>query len=76
MVYAFEIHRNLYYLSRFKKDMTLDARSSIAVNPDSDITFFNEKIYVTGKKNNGEMTTIQVLSRKDLSALKTIDPGN
>lgn len=76
MVYAFEVYKNLYYLSRFKKDMSLDARSSVAVNPDSDITFFNEKIYVTGKKNDGASTTIQVLSRKDLSAIKTIDPGN
>lgn len=72
-IYAFEVKEGQYYLSRFNPDLTLDARSSLPISGDSDITFYVEKIYVTGKEQNGA-TTIMVFNKADLKHLKTITP--
>ncbi len=74
-LYAIEIFQNRHYLSRFNKDLTLDVRSSEPVSPDADVTFYQEKIYITGKAQTGQATTIQVFGRSDLKILKTIQPG-
>lgn len=73
-IYAFEVKEGQYYLSRFNADLTLDARSSEPISGDSDVTFFNEKIYVTGKESTGSVTNIKVFNRADLKHLKTITP--
>ncbi len=74
-IYTFEIKDGLYYLSRFSPDLTFEARTSEPVNPDSDITFFNEKVYVTGKgQDNGGYTSIKVFKRDDLTHLKSFEP--
>ena len=38
------------------------------------LTFYKEKIYLTGKPRSGENTTIQVFNRADLKLAKTIEP--
>ncbi len=73
-IFVYEIFDNQYYLSRFGLDLKLQVRSQVAVNPDSDITFYNEKIYVTGKADSAGQTTIQVFNRDDLKSIKTIEP--
>jgi len=73
-IYAIEIKDGNYYLSRFNPDLSLDARSSEEISGDSDITFFNEKIYVTGKAQGAGATTIKSFNRSDLKVLKTIKP--
>lgn len=77
MIYAIEIFHGQYYLSRFNpEDLLLDARSKKPISPNSDITFFNNKIYVTGKSvgQDQDLTSIMVFQRKDLEHMKTIDP--
>lgn len=73
-IYAFIKDGNSYFLGRFNADMTLDAKSSDPISQNSDITFFGEKIYLTGKSGTGDSTTIQVFNSGDLSLLKTITP--
>jgi hypothetical protein len=73
-IYAFEKKKDQIFLSRFNTDMTLDARSSEAINTNSEITFFNEKIFLTGKNNESDETVIRVLQRSDLKVTKTIKP--
>ncbi len=73
-IYAIEIKDGQYYLARFNPDLSFDARTSEPINPDSDVTFFNEKIYVTGKAQGAGATTIKAYQRSDLKHLKTITP--
>ncbi len=73
-IYAFEVKDGQYYLTRFNPDLTVDARSSEPISGDSDVTFYNEKIYVTGKEQTGSVTNIRVFNRADLKHLKTITP--
>lgn len=73
-IYAVESFNGQYFLSRFNPDLTLDARSSEGMSPHSEITFFKDKIYVTGQDKDGRPTTIQVFNRSDLKLLKTITP--
>ena len=75
-LYIVEIFKDRHYLSRFNKDMTLEVRSSEPVGPDSDVTFYQDKIYLTGKAQSGQATTIQVFNRADLKLMKTITPGS
>lgn len=75
-IYGIEIFQDRHYLTRFNKDLTLDARSSEPVSADSDVTFYQDKIYLTGKAQSGQATTIHVLKRSDLTQLKAITPGN
>ena len=75
MIYAVEVIGNEYYLSRFKMDMTLDQSSSVPINPNSNVTFFKEKIYVTGQQEGTQgKTGIQVFNRSDLKLIKSINP--
>ena len=73
-VYAFVKDGNSYFLGRFNADLSLDAKSSDPISQNSDITFFGEKIYLTGKSGTGDTTTIQVFNAADLKLLKTITP--
>lgn len=73
-IYAVETFRGQYFLSRFNPDLTLDARSSEGMSPHSEITFFKDKIYVTGQDKDGRPTTIQVFQRSDLKLIKSIVP--
>lgn len=75
-IYGIEIKDGQYYLTRFNPDLSLDARSSEPISGDSDITFYNEKIYVTGKAQGAGATTIKAFNRTDLKHLKTITPPN
>ncbi|MEQ9363614.1 MAG: P83/100 family protein [Leptospirales bacterium] len=73
-IYAIMEKDGEHYLARFNPDLTLDVASSAPVNLYSDITFYKEKIYLTGKPRSGESTTIQVFNRGDLKLVKTIEP--
>ncbi|MCR9144393.1 MAG: hypothetical protein NXI24_19295 [bacterium] len=73
-IYAIMEKDGEHYLARFNNDLTLDAASSEPVNLYSDITFYKEKIYLTGKPRSGENTTIQVFNRADLKLIKSITP--
>lgn len=73
-IYAIMEKDGEHYLARFNPDLTLDVASSGPVNLYSDITFYKEKIYLTGKPRSGENTTIQVFNRADLKLVKTIEP--
>ncbi|MCE9599523.1 MAG: hypothetical protein K8S54_16305 [Spirochaetia bacterium] len=75
-IYGIEIKDGQYYLTRFNPDLSMDARSSEPISGDSDITFYNEKIYVTGKAQGAGATTIKAFNRKDLTHMKTITPPN
>ncbi|MCB1176456.1 MAG: hypothetical protein KDK36_02650 [Leptospiraceae bacterium] len=73
-IYAFEKHNGEVYLSRFNGDLSLDARSSIPVNTNSEITFFKDRIFLTGKPGNNEPTVIKILQRNDLKVVKSLKP--
>ncbi len=74
-IYAFEQKDGKVYLARFDGDLKLEARSDKAISPNSDITFFEQKIYLTGKAETGsKATTIMVFNREDLKHTKTIEP--
>ncbi len=73
-VFAFEKKEGNYFLARFAGDLNREAQSSEPIAPDSDITFFKEKIYVTGTATSGNNTTIRIFNRSDLKHLKTITP--
>jgi len=73
-IYAIESYKGQYHLSRFNPDLSLDGRSSDGMSPSSEITFFKDKIYVTGQDKDGKPTTIQVFNRGDLKLIKTITP--
>ena len=73
-IYAIMEKDGEHYLARFNQDLTMDVASSAPVNLYSDITFYKDKIYLTGKPRSGESTTIQVFNRADMKLLKTIEP--
>lgn len=73
-IYAFEKFNNAVYFSRFNNDLSLDARSSEPVNTSSEVSFFKEKIFLTGKSNESDETTIRVIQRSDLKVLKSLKP--
>ncbi len=73
-IYVFEQKGEQYYLARFNTNLTFDARTNDAVNPYAQVTFYKNKIYLTGSPANNEPTTIQVFQRTDLQTLKTIRP--
>ncbi|MFN3603704.1 MAG: P83/100 family protein [Leptonema sp. (in: bacteria)] len=72
-IYAIEQNNDQYYLVRFNEKLEIDARSSNAIHPYSEITFFKDKIYLTGSEKSNQVP-IQVYSRKDLKLLKIIEP--
>ncbi len=73
-IYAFEKVKDQVFFTRFNSDLTVDAKSSEPVNTSSEITFFNEKIFLTGKPSETEETVIRVLQKSDLKVTKTIKP--
>lgn len=75
-IHVIEKFEGNYHLSRFKPDLALDIRSSDPVEENSEITFFKDKIYVTGKGKGSAKTTIKVFKRSDLTLIKTITPNS
>ena len=73
-IYAFEKVKDQVFLTRFNNDLTVDAKSSEPVNTSSEITFFNDKIFLTGKPSETDETVIRVLLKSDLKVTKTIKP--
>jgi len=58
-----------YYLGRFTYDLQLEKISTIKMDRDSFISFFEDTIYI-----NQEDKNIVVLNKKDLSLLEEIKP--
>ncbi|MCT8334969.1 hypothetical protein NUH30_14900 [Leptospira sp. 85282-16] len=73
-IYVIEKVKDKYHVSRFKSDLTFEKRTEEPVEENSELTFFGDKIYVTGKPKEGDKTTIKVFKKEDLSLLKTIAP--
>lgn len=73
-LYAFEEDGEKYFLARFDKDLKRVARSNEEINPNSSVTFFGTKIYITAKEDSANKTGIQVLSRDELKTIKRIVP--
>lgn len=72
-IYAIEDVNGKFYLSRFNDKLELQDRSSSNIHPHSEITFFKDKIYLTGSAKDGNVP-IQVYNRKDLKLIKIIQP--
>lgn len=72
-IYTIEQNNDQYYLVRFNEKLELDARSSNPIHPHSEITFFKDKIYLTGSEKSTQVP-IQVYSRNDLKLIKVIEP--
>ncbi|MGQ2872422.1 P83/100 family protein [Leptospira santarosai] len=73
-IYAFEEVQEKYYLSRFSKDLKKQAKSSEEISPNSNVTFYGEKIYVTGKEESSGSIQITVFNKADLKLIKKIKP--
>ncbi len=73
-IYAFEKYKNEVYLSRFNGNLTLEARSSEPVGTNSELSFYKDRVFLTGKPSNQEETVIRILQKDDLKVLKTIKP--
>jgi len=73
LIYAIEELDGKYYLSRFNDKLELQDRSSSNINPHSEITFFKDKIYLTGSGTDSNIP-IQIYNRKDLKLIKVIQP--
>lgn len=66
-IYAVEHKDGKYYLAQFKNDLTFEMRSSDPINPDCEIAFKKNKIYLTKRAGaeNAEVS-IRVLNRDNL----------
>ncbi len=73
-IYVIEKFQDKYHVARFKSDLTFEARSAEAIEENSEITFFGDKLYVTGKPKEGDKTTIKIFKKGDLTLIKTIAP--
>ncbi|PJZ27364.1 hypothetical protein CH352_09825 [Leptospira hartskeerlii] len=73
-IYAFEERNGKYYLSRYDKTLKKTAGSEEEISPNSNVTFFGEKIYVTGKEEGSGKTEIAVFGKADLKLIKKIKP--
>ncbi|TGN02748.1 P83/100 family protein [Leptospira dzoumogneensis] len=73
-IYAFEERNGKYYLSRYDKGLKKTAGTEEEISPNSNVTFFGEKIYVTGKEEGSGKTEIAVFSKADLKLIKKIKP--
>jgi flagellar biosynthesis GTPase FlhF len=73
-IYTFEKVKDQVFFTRFNSDLTQDARSSEPVNTSSEVTFFKDKIFLTGKPSEADETVIRVLQKSDLKITKTIKP--
>lgn len=68
-LYAIENLDGKFYLTRFDQNLKSLTRSKEEVNPDSIITFYDNKIYVSSKKENGQIE-FKVFKKEDLSFVK------
>ncbi len=73
-LYAFEYEKGAYFLSKFDKNLRRIKKSDKEINPDSVITFYSKKIYVTGKQENGNGLDIKVFNKDDLKFITKINP--
>lgn len=73
-VYAFEERNGKYFLARFDKSLKKMAGTEEEISPNSNVTFFGDKIYVTGKEEGAGSTQITVFNKADLKLIKMIKP--
>ena len=73
-LYVFIQRKEKYYLARLSADFRSEAQSKDSINPYSEITFYKDKIFLTGQNQKGSKTTIHVFKLKDLSTIKIIKP--
>lgn len=73
-IYAFEERNGKYFLSRFDKGLKKTAGTEEEISPNSNVTFYGEKIYVTGKEEGSGKTEITVFNKADLKLVKKIKP--
>jgi hypothetical protein len=65
-IYAIEVKDGKYYLAQFKEDLTFEMRSSDPINPDCEIAFKKNKIYLTKRAQDNSGVSIRVLNRDSL----------
>jgi hypothetical protein len=65
-IYAVELKDGKYYLAQFKEDLTFEMRSSDPINPDCEIAFKKNKIYLTKRSPDNSGVSIRVLNRENL----------
>ena len=65
-IYAVEFKDGKYYLAQFKEDLTFEMRSSDPINPDCEIAFKKNKIYLTKRSPDNSGVSIRVLNRDNL----------
>lgn len=65
-IYAVEYKDGKYYLAQFKNDLTFEMRSSDPINPDCEIAFKKNKIYLTKRSTEDSEVSIRVLNRDNL----------
>lgn len=73
-LYAFEFEKGAYYISKFDKGLRRLIRSDRDINPDSNLTFYGKKIYVTGKAETGNAVDIRIFNKEDLKFIGKIQP--
>ena len=73
-LYAFEFEKGGYYISKFDKSLRRILKSDKEINPDSNLTFYGKKIYVTGKAENGNAVDIRIFNKDDLKFITKIQP--
>jgi hypothetical protein len=73
-LYAFEFEKGSYYISKFDKGLRRLIRSDREINPDSNLTFYGKKIYVTGKAETGNAVDIRIFNKDDLKFIGKIKP--
>jgi hypothetical protein len=73
-LYAFEFDKGSYFLSKFDKSLRRVLKSDKEVFPDSNITFYGKKIYVTGKSESGNSVDIRVFNKENLKFITKIQP--
>ena len=69
-IYAVEEKDNKFYLSQFSANLVLEKRSDEPINPDCEIAFKKNKIYMTIKSKDGIEVNIKVLDRDTLKLRK------
>ena len=73
-LYVFTQKKEKYHLARLDTNMNREAESKDPINPYSEITFYKNKIFLTGQSKAGSKTTIHVFKLQDLSTIKIIRP--
>ena len=70
-IFIFEMKDKKVYFTQLDQDLQKVYRTSEEINPNSNITFFDKKIYLNGK-NKKNQVDILVLNREDLKIIKRI----